>query len=124
MAGNHEEITDEIRTLLKEDNLNYEAALRLILANQIIISRRMRETQDSVGELKADVKDIKESLGKYPSVVWMWYHKRKTLILGVIVLMVLYTVLFSPINFSDIRQVLLDWAGLPPDLGLSTTPVP
>lgn len=123
MAGNHEEITDEIRSLIKEENLNTDAALRLILANQIIMNRRIKETKECISEIKEDVVLIKESLERYPSLIWMWYHKRKTLIFGLIVLMVLYTILFSPINFSDIRQVLLDWVGLPPDLGLAT-PVP
>lgn len=120
MAGNHEEITNEIKALIKEDNLNTDAALRLILANQLIVNRRMVETKECVSELKDDIAYIKDSLEKYPSVMWMWFHKRKTLILTIVIIMVAYTVLFSPVNFSDIRQVLLDWIGLPPDLGFAT----
>lgn len=123
--GNHGEITEEIVALIKEDNLNTEAALRLILANQLVVNRRTLETKTSVGEVQQDVSDIKKSLEMYPSVIWLWFHRRKTLIAAVLVLMLIYTVLFGVVNISDIRQALLSLAGLPPDLGIATpTPLP
>lgn len=123
--GNHGEITEEIVALIKEDNLNNDAALRLILANQLVINRRMKKTNEVVDEVKEDVSAIKLSLERYPSVMWMWFHRRKTLIAAVLVLMLMYTVLFGVVNISDIRQALLSLAGLPPDLGIATpTPLP
>ena len=124
MANNHEEMTEEIRELLKEDNLNTDAALRLMLASQLIMGRRQKETKECVGEVKEDVSAIKLSLERYPSIVWMWFHRRKTLIVAIFVLMLIYTVLFGVVNISDIRQAMLQLAGLPTDLGLEITPIP
>ncbi len=124
MANNHEEITKEIKDLLKDDNLETDAALRLMLASQLVMSRRLKETKECVGEVKADVVVIKQSLERYPSIMWMWFHRRRTLIAIVFAVMLIYTVLFGVVNISDIRQALLELAGLPTNLGLGPTPVP
>ena len=109
MSGNHEEITEEIGAL----------------ANQLVVNRRMTETKECIGEVKDDVSDIKHRLEKYPSILWLWFHRRKTLIAAFFVLMLMYTILFGVVNISDIRQALLHLAGLPTNLGLGPpTPTP
>ena len=90
---------------------------------------------DKIEELEEDIislrKCVESRVGKveshlenYPSIVWFWIHKRKSLIIMLLIIMLMYTVLFGWVNISDIRQALLHQLGLPPDLGLGTPPTP
>lgn len=79
------------------------------------------------GCVQRRVGEVESHLEKYPSIVWFWIHRRKTLILMLLIIMLMYTVLFGWVNISDIRQALLHQLGLPPDLGLGPsvpTPLP
>jgi ATP/maltotriose-dependent transcriptional regulator MalT len=101
--------------------------------------KRMDELEEGlearIDDLEEDVKDLRgcvnkkvgsleEHLEKYPSIVWFWIHRRRTLILLILASMVMYTILFGWVNISDIRQAVLHQLGLPPDLGLGPIPTP
>ncbi len=140
MNGSQQTTINEIKKLIEEDNIEIEAALRLTLASQIIVTEELTairthavrseenvdEQIDAVihdvaglrncGEKKLD--EIERHLEKYPSISWYWQHKRKTLLLLVFGIMVTYTIFFGWINISDIRQAILSQLGLPLDLGI------
>lgn len=105
MERNGEYIT-EIKDLLKDDNLNTDAALRLMLVTQLRILEEVERT-------KQRLEGVAESQRKYPSVAWMFAnHPKKTAAIIFAVFMVLYTLL-SPITISDIRHAILEWMGIP-----------
>ena len=140
MNGSQRATINEIKKLIEEDSIEIEAALRLTLASQIIVTEELTaikshalESDESVdtqidavitkvadlrscGESKLE--EIEQHLGKYPSISWYWQHRRKTLILLVLGIMVTYTILFGGVNISDIRQAILGQLGLPTDLGI------
>jgi hypothetical protein len=140
MANSSQHTINEIKKLIEEDNIEIEAALRLTLASQIIITEelahiksqsdlwettvdeQMHEVITDVGGLRkcgeTKLEEIELHLEKYPSISWYWMHRRKTLILVAFGLMITYTILFGWINISDIRQVILSQLGLPLDLGI------
>lgn len=134
MTSKSQQVTiNEIKKLIEEDNIEIEAALRLTLASQLIVTEELAQLEKTVGEqMNAVITDvgelracgvsklgeIEQHLEKYPSISWYWMHKRKMLILLVVGFMVAYTILFGWINISDIRQVVLSQLGLPLDLGI------
>jgi hypothetical protein len=140
MNGSQQATINEIKKLIEEDNIEIEAALRLTLASQIIITEELGEikkqsvrSEENVDEQMLDIindvgslrkcgetklDEIERHLEKYPSISWYWQHRRKTLLLLILGIMVVYTVLFGSINISDIRQAVLGQLGLPTDLGL------
>ena len=140
MTNNSQQVTiNEIKKLIEEDNIEIEAALRLTLASQLIVTEelaeiksqnfrrvehvdeQMSEVINNVGGLRkcgeGKLSEIERHLEKYPSISWYWIHRRKTLIIVAFGLMITYTILFGWINISDIRQVILSQLGLPPNLG-------
>lgn len=141
MNGSQQTTINEIKKLIEEDNIEIDAALRLTLASQLIITeeltgirthavkskegldKRMDCLEDDVAGLRECVNKrvtkVETHLGKYPSIVWFWIHRRKTLILMLLAIMLVYTILFGWVNISDIRQAILSQLGLPPDLGLA-----
>lgn len=141
MNNSSQQVTiNEIKKLIEEDNIEIEAALRLTLASQLIVTEeladiksqargriehvdeQMNEVITDVSEMRAcgvtKLEEIERHLEKYPSMSWYWMHKRKTLILVAFGIMITYTILFGWINISDIRQVILSQLGLPLDLGI------
>ena len=100
------EVIKEIRDLLREDNLNTDAAIRLMLTMQLRILEEVERTIRRVDEAVA-------VQTKYPSVSWMFsHHPKKTIAIVFAVFMVLYTLL-SPITISDMRHAILEWVGIP-----------
>lgn len=139
MNGAQRNTIKEIKKLVEEENIETEAALRLTLAGQLIITQELAELKEAVDEkiedletnveglrkcVNVNVGSIEKHLEDYPSIVWFWYHRRKSLILILLVIMLTYTVLFGWVNISDVRQALLHQLGLPPDLGLGPPPTP
>ena len=139
MNGSQQATINEIKKLIEEDNIEIEAALRLTLASQIIVTeesgaiksnalRWEASVDEQIDDVITDVAslrkcneskldEIERHLENYPSISWYWKHKRRTLLLLVFGIMVTYTVFFGWINISDIRQAILSQLGLPPDLG-------
>jgi hypothetical protein len=148
MNSHQQDTINEIKKLVEEENIEIEAALRLTLASQLIVTKDLEKIktravllEENLDEqmdeiiinldklrkcVNVQLNDTKQYLEKYPSVSWYWTNRRKTLILLILAIMVLYTVLFGPVNISDIRQAILSQLGLPPDLGIepSGTPMP
>ena len=144
MNGSQRATINEIKKLLEEENIEIGAALRLTLASQIIVTEELTDIKshalksDKNGEKQMDavindvaklrscvnskLGEIERHLEKYPSISWYWKHKRKTLILLILGIMVVYTILFGSINISDIRQAILSQLGLPTDLGITPPP--
>lgn len=140
MNGSQQTTINEIKKLIEEDNIEIEAALRLTLASQLIVTEELggintqvdrleKSVDEQMDEVIIDVSklrrcvnlkltEIEQHLDTYPSVSWYWRHRRKMLILLVFGIMVMYTIFFGWINISDIRQAVLSQLGLPPDLGL------
>lgn len=140
MNGSQQATINEIKKLIEEDNIEIDAALRLTLASQLIVTeeltairkhavqsekgldKRMDCLEADVAELRAcvnkKINEVETHLTRYPSVVWFWIHRRKTLLTMLLMIMLTYTVLFGWVNISDIRQAILAQLGLPPDLGL------
>ncbi len=140
MNGSQQATINEIKKLIEEDSIEIEAALRLTLASQLIVTeelgairkhavrseegldKRMDDLEVDVSELRKcvnkKVNEVESHLEKYPSIVWFWIHRRKTLLLMLLMIMLTYTVLFGWVNISDIRQAILSQLGLPLDLGL------
>lgn len=140
MNGSQQATINEIKKLIEEENIEIEAALRLTLASQLIVTEELADikshairSEESVdeqicaviadvaslrecGESKLD--EIEQHLERYPSISWYWRHKRRTLLLLVFGIMVTYTIFFGWINISDIRQAILSQLGLPLDLGI------
>ena len=103
-------LNDEIKQLLAEDKIDPEAATRLILVTQQEILNRMTKLE---GTVAANC----EYIATYPSIMWLWVHRRKgTALVVVLVFLALYFVL-TPITISDWRHAIMEWVGLPRDLG-------
>ena len=139
MNGAQRDTIEEIKKLVEEESIETEAALRLTLAGQLIITQELVETRESmdrrIDTLEEDVERLRTCVNKktdriekhledYPSIVWFWIHRRKSLIIILLVIMLTYTVLFGWVNISDIRQAVLYQLGLPPDLGIGPPPTP
>ena len=159
MNGAQRDTIEEIKKLVQEESIDLDAALRLTLSSQLIVTselveikqqtlrieeraeKRMTVLENGVDEKIEELETYKASLREcitnrvgiletyhkdYPSLVWFWIHRRKSLILMLLVIMLMYTVLFGWVNISDIRQAILHQMGLPPDLGSGppTTPTP
>ncbi len=133
-------VIEEIAALLREDSIDPNTALRLILASQMATTKSLSEIQDSVTRFRKTSEErmkefedtVEEQLGDltirvvsletyrtyYPSLVWLWVSKKRTFIAVVLILMLLYTILFGWLNIDDIRHAVFDQLGLPYDLGL------
>ena len=118
MNGSQQATINEIKKLIEEENIETEAALRLTLASQIIVTEELATVKIDVEKLNKRVGALESYLTTYPSLSWFWMHRRKMLIILILLTMATYTVLFGWINISDIRQAILAQLGLPPDLGL------
>jgi UPF0288 family protein (methanogenesis marker protein 3) len=131
MTGSQQRTTiEEIKKLIEEENIEIEAALRLTLASQLIVTEELGEIKThalktgksvdgQIDEIETKLNEIERYLERYPSMSWYWKHRRKMLLLLIFGIMVTYTVLFGWINISDIRQAVLSQLGLPPDLGIT-----
>jgi len=118
MNGSQQATINEIKKLIEEENIETEAALRLTLASQLIVTEEVTAVKTDVEKLNKRIGELELYFDAYPSLSWFWAHRRKMLVLLIFLLMATYTVLFGWINISDIRQAILYQLGLPPDLGL------
>ena len=104
-------LVNEIEQLLSEDVIEPEAATRLILVSQ-------REILESVTKLEEATEANSEYIAHYPSITWLWAHRRKGTVLVVALVFLALYFLLTPITISDWRHVILEAVGLPHDLGL------
>jgi hypothetical protein len=105
-------LSEEIETLLAAEKIDEEAAIRLMLVSQRELLERMK-----VVEAVATANG--EYLANYPSITWLWSHRRKTTVVIVIAVFLALYFLLSPVTISDIRHAILEALGLPVDLGLN-----
>ena len=107
--------TNQIKELLNQKEISIDAALALMLTAQMEIMERL-----AILEARQD--EIEETHDRYPSVLWLWSNRRRELIIVAVTIALIYTVIFSPWNISDMRYWVLDALGLQPDLGLTPPP--
>ena len=96
----------EIKELLRENNLNTEAAMRLMLVMQIRIIEQFEMTE-------AQLNEVIKKQERYPSIAYMFANNpKKTVLVIFLIFLLLYTIM-SPITISDMRHAILDWMGIP-----------
>ncbi len=132
---NGADIINEIGNLLEEESIEPDVALRLILANQVTMTRQLSDIQQSVTKFRMrseermdsfekdiddrldDVTDrllaLEEYRTHYPSLMWLWIHRRRTLFFVAIVLALAYTVVFGWLGIDDVRHAVFNWVGIP-----------
>lgn len=122
---NGAEIVEQIEDLLKEDSISPEAALRLILANQVTITKELHRVNSQMDTFKDGVEEKVDDLCKrvealeryrtdYPSIGWLWKHRKKLVLFVMLLLMFSYAILFGWwIGIPEIRQAIATWFGIP-----------
>lgn len=108
-------LSNEIEDLLKEKKIDTDAAIRLMLVSQKEILERLASVENGVKKNGAATEEHAQFHVKYPSLTWLWYHRRKELIIAAVVLFIIFYTLFSPITISDLRHPIMDYLGLPHD---------
>ena len=106
-------ITEEIKKLVDKDEIDVGAAMVLMLTSQAEILERLSEQEDRLHNLELRNQH-------FPSLPWMWKEDKRSVIVMLIALALLYTFIFSPWLISDIRHAVLHMVGLPQDLGITT----
>ena len=106
-------ITEQIRQLVDKDEIDPSAAIVLMLTSQVEILERLSEQENRLLAIEQRNKH-------YPSVTWLWKEDKRSVIVMLIALALLYTFIFSPWLISDIRHTVLHMVGLPQDLGITT----
>lgn len=94
------ELLDEIRVMSRDNQLNQEQAMRLLLRANYAILERLEMQEKRIAALE----NIQEDT---PSIAWLWENDPKKAFLLIIAGFVMGLVLFSPIIISDIRHALL-----------------
>ena len=100
------ELVSKIDALVEEQSIDTDTALRLILLSQKDVMKRM-------SAVEATSKANGEYLVHYPSLTWLWVHRKKGTIFTVVAVFLLLYFLLTPLTISDIRHGIMDWAGLP-----------
>ncbi len=90
----------EIADLLQEREISQEAATRLILRTQ---SRMMTK----INSIKTIATTANAYNKKYPSLTWLFSHRRKTTITVAFIIFAFFYSVFVPITIADIRESLL-----------------
>lgn len=69
-----------------------------------------------IGKLREEIDVLNQKIGdlitegaKYRPLTWYWHHKRKDLIIVLIGIGLLYTIIFSPLTVSDLREIWSNW---------------
>ena len=91
---------NEISDLLQEKEISTEAATRLMLRTQ----SRIIHTQTA---MLTQIKSVKSYNERYPSITWLYTHRRKTTIFVAFAIFAIFYSIFAPITITDIRQGLL-----------------
>lgn len=110
---NGEEVLAEMDQLISSNDIDPDTAMRLIIAGQKTIIKRLERYHDDISDITERIRVLEEVQQHYPSMLWLWANDRKNLIIILLVLMFVYTLLFGWLTVSDIRQILLDHAGIP-----------
>ncbi len=98
-------LAEKIEELLKDDHMDQEAAIRLILLSQ-------SEIIDRLSTLEEEIAFLREYQNSYPSLTWLLVHRRRvTLLIIALVFVLLY--LLSPIESIAIAQLIAKSLGLP-----------
>ena len=100
------DLINEIRDMVRSDDLETTAAIRLILVAQ-------GETIERLDDLETAVLEASDRQKRYPSATWLWVHNRRSLIAVVVLVFVLYTVILAPWYVVEMRTVLMHMIGLP-----------
>ena len=106
-------ITEQIKQLVDKDEIDVGAAMVLMLTSQAEILERLSEQEDRL-------QNLEQHNRHYPSLPWMWKEDKRSVIVMLIALALLYTFIFNPWLISDIRHAVLEMVGLPQDLGITT----
>ncbi len=99
-------LTDEIGDMIRADKIETEAAMRLMLLAQ-------SETIERLDGLETAVNAVTKQQEMFPSLTWLWAFNRRSVVLVVLAVLMLYTLALSPWYVMEIRAALLHAAGLP-----------
>ena len=113
------ELTSEIKQMIESGKMDGDEAMRLLLVMVSRIQRDVGKMADRNEEILERVKEVERYNERYPSVYYMWQHRRHEIITTLIIIMLIYTFVASPWMISDLRHALLHMLGLPTDLGIS-----
>jgi hypothetical protein len=102
--GDNGDLLGEINSLIHEDKLETEAALRLMLKSQQRILRRTEEVE----RISRENRDYSQ---RYPSLAWLWMHRRRTTIITIFLAWLALYILFSTVTIADFRHFLLELVG-------------
>ena len=97
---------DEIAQLLAEDEISTETAVRLILKSQA-------KMQTDIKLIAANSDNISEHHTRYPSVLWLFAHRRKETVATALAIFTLFYSVFTPITISDLRHAIAAAIGIP-----------
>lgn len=98
-------LAEKIEELLKDDHMDQEAAIRLILLSQ-------SEIIDRLSTLEEEIACLRKYQDSYPSLTWLIVHRRRvTFLIIALVFILLY--LLSPIESIAIAQLIAKTLGLP-----------
>lgn len=102
-------LVSKIEELLDEERIDSEAAMRLMLLAQLELMERM-ENVEKVSNGNCDYHI------KYPSITWLWSHRRKTTIAVVVAVFLLLYFMLTPIGISDLRHSIMNALEIPHEL--------
>jgi len=98
-------LAEKIEELLKDDHIDQEAAIRLILLSQ-------SEIIDRLSTLEEEITRLRKYQDDYPSLTWLLVHRRRPTILVIVsILLLLY--FLSATESIAIAQFLARSLGIP-----------
>lgn len=134
-ASSGRELIAEMRTLATEESLSSEAATRLLFTAQIEILDQLREVHERIDSLECVIGEtndcteraikshidplteslakIKEDIDDYPSITKLWSTNPKRVTFYIIMIFLFYTIIFTPLAFEDVRQIMAALIGIP-----------
>ena len=99
------DLAQKIEELLKDDHMDQQAAIRLILLSQSEIIKRLAVLEDEL-ERQGHYQST------YPTVTWLLIHRRRpALLLIALIVVILY--LLSPADTAALAAVIAKALGIP-----------
>ena len=93
-------LSNEIEDLLKEERIDSDAAIRLMLVSQKEILERLSSVENGVNHNGATIADHEQFHKDYPTLTWLWYHRRKELIIAAVVLFIVFLLCFHRLQLA------------------------
>ena len=103
-------MTNDIRTLIENSNMEPKEVDRLILITLSDIHEKLNELAADMDSLRQETESVTQYRDKYPSITWLWSHRRKDLMIIMVIVFLIYTLLVTPYNIQEIRNSILGLA--------------